>query len=383
MRRTIPALLGLVLAACSGGAGGQPDAADDASPEASADAPSGSSDSGADAVSGGDADAAPPYLHVVGSEIRDENDKPVRLLGVNRSGSEYACVQNFGIFDGPTDDTSIAAIASWTANVVRVPLNEDCWLGINGVAAQYSGATYKTAIGDFVDRLLAHGLYVIVELHWSAPGTTLATQQLAMPDTDHSIDFWTDVAGTFKDRGRVVFELFNEPFPDSNQDTSAAWTCWKSGGTCPGISYQAAGMQDLLNAVRGAGAHNLVLLGGVEYSNSLSQWTTHAPTDPDQNIAAAWHVYNFNGCNDATCWNAGAGVVAQSFPIVTTEIGEDDCSGTFITSLMGWLDGKNQSYLGWVWDTWGGCLVLINNYDGTPAGTYGTTFKTHIMSIPH
>ncbi len=330
-------------------------------------------------------------LHVVGTEIHDANQKVVRLLGVNRSGSEYACAQGFGIFDGPVDDASIAAIKTWTANAVRIPLNEDCWLGINGVSVQYSGIAYKTAILDFVGRLLAHGIYPILELHWSAPGTELANKQLAMPDADHSPAFWSDVAKTFASNGNVIFELFNEPFPDGNQDTAAAWTCWEKGGTCPGITYQAAGMQDLVNAVRRAGAHNLILLGGVEYSNALSGWIAHKPKDPDNNLAAAWHVYNFNGCNDVHCWDKYAGVVAQSVPLVTTEIGEDDCSGNFIATLMDWLDKKKQSYLGWVWDAWGpgpgrttqssGC-VLIKDYAGTPAGAYGSTFKTHMTAVP-
>ena len=379
-------VLALGAAACSGGPSEGGDAAPpDGAPaeDAGGDAAQPAADAGDADASSGDAATKGPGLYVVGNEIHDENDKLVRLLGVNRSGSEYACVQNYGIFDGPVDDTAIAAMSTWTANVVRVPLNEDCWLAINGVSAQYSGQNYKTAISDFVDRLLAHGMYVIVELHWAAPGATLATQQVAMPDKDHSIAFWSDVASTFADRGHVILELYNEPFPDSNQDTAAAWTCWQSGGTCPGISYQAAGMQDLVDAVRQAGAHNLVLLGGIQYSNTLTKWVQHVPNDPDKNLAAAWHVYNFNGCSDTNCWNQTAGVVAQSYPIVTTEIGEDDCSGNFITSLMGWLDGKNQSYLGWVWDTWGGCLVLINDYNGTPAGTYGQTFKTHIASVAH
>src|SRR2546422_3166294 len=52
-----------------------------------------------------------------------------RLRGVNRSGTEYACAQGWGMFDGPSDSASVQAIASWKANVVRVPLNETCWLG--------------------------------------------------------------------------------------------------------------------------------------------------------------------------------------------------------------------------------------------------------------
>jgi hypothetical protein len=35
-------------------------------------------------------------------------------------------------------------------NVVRIPLNEDCWLGINGVNPAYGGYNYQKAIGDFV-----------------------------------------------------------------------------------------------------------------------------------------------------------------------------------------------------------------------------------------
>jgi hypothetical protein len=53
-------------------------------------------------------------------------------------GAEFACVQGWGIFDGPTDNTSIAAIKSWNINVIRIPLNEDCWLGINGEEAECS-----------------------------------------------------------------------------------------------------------------------------------------------------------------------------------------------------------------------------------------------------
>ena len=78
----------------------------------------------------------------------------------------------------------------------------------------------------------------------------------------------------------MLFDLFNEPYPDNNQDTTAAWTCWKNGGTCSGMSYQAAGMQTLVNTVRATGATNVIMLGGVQYSGTLSHWGAYAPTDP-------------------------------------------------------------------------------------------------------
>src|SRR2546429_5816305 len=59
----------------------------------------------------------------------------------------------------------------------------------------------------------------------------------------------------FRSKGNdaVLLEPYNEPYPDSNSDTVAAWTCWRDGGTCRGQSFQAAGMQELVNAIRATG----------------------------------------------------------------------------------------------------------------------------------
>jgi len=324
------------------------------------------------------------WLHVDGPSIVDPHGNAVRLFGVNRSGTEYACVQGFGIFDGPSDAASIQAIQSWHANAVRVPLNEDCWLGINGVAPEYGGGAYQKAIAAYVELLLENGVYPIVDLHWSAPGGSLATGQQAMPDADHSVTFWREVATTFRDQANVILELFNEPWPDNNQDTDEAWQCWENGGACSSISYTVAGMQTLVTTVRETGAGNLLLLGGVEYSNGLSQWAKYKPTDPANNLAAAWHIYPENPCYTETCWNGAPATLAMTYPIVATEVGDSDCDGTFPTSVMTFLDARSQSYLGWTWDTFGtacGNYSLVTDYNGTPNGAYGMAFKTHFAGV--
>src|SRR5690349_11848175 len=72
------------------------------------------------------ADAADlPGLRIAGARLLNAQGYPVALRGVNRSGTEYACMQGFGIFDGPSDDASVSAIASWRINFVRLLLNED------------------------------------------------------------------------------------------------------------------------------------------------------------------------------------------------------------------------------------------------------------------
>jgi len=315
----------------------------------------------------------PNVVHVMGNQLVDGEGHAVQLVGLNRSGTEYACAQGWGIFDGPSDGASIAAMTTWHPGIVRVPLNEDCWLGINGVAAEYGGAAYRQAVKGFVHRLERHGLLVDLELHLSAPGNQLALGQQVMADADHSPTFWRRVAASFKDDHAVLFELFNEPHDIS-------WDCWLSGCTTD-AGWQTAGMQSMLDAVRSTGATNVVLAGGLGWSSDLSEWLSHRPTDPAGQLVAAFHTYNFSGCHTLACWVSTVAVVADQVPVMTTEFGEDDCAGGYVGPLMRWLDAQGISYLGWTWNTWD-CRsgpALITSYDGTPTG-YGRTVRHHFRT---
>ena len=70
-----------------------------------------------------------------------------------------------------TGPSSITAMLTWNMNTVRLPLNEHCWLGING--SLVSGDEYKASVVDYVARLNQRNLYVVLDLHWSAPGSTV------------------------------------------------------------------------------------------------------------------------------------------------------------------------------------------------------------------
>jgi len=327
-------------------------------------------------------------LHVCGNQVCNGQGQRVRLIGVNRSGTEFACVNpGGGIFDGPTTDASIDTIKSWapnTINIIRVPLNEDCWLGINGVLPAYGGENYIRAIVDWVNRLNNHGIAVILDLHWAAPGTEKATKQLPMPNKDHSVSFWTQVANTFKNNTATLFDIFNEPYPDNNNwNSQTGWTCWRDGGNCNGVAYDSAGMQTLVSAVRATVATNILTLGGLAYSNSLAMWLQYKPTDPTGNTIASWHVYNFNYCKEQGCWNQYALPVLKQVPVLVTEMGENDCQAGFVESLMTWLDHQNSTgYLAWTWNTWD-CAngpALITSYSGT-ATNFGAGFKQYISRL--
>jgi endoglucanase len=313
-------------------------------------------------------------VKVVGNELENGSGQPMRLVGVDRSGTEYACAQGWGIFDGPSDASSVSAIRSWHGDAVRVPLNEDCWLGINGVNPSYSGANYQSAIEGYVQTLNAAGMVAILDLHWNAPGSTLATGQQVMADADHSPAMWSSVASAFKGNPAVVFDLYNEPHDIS-------WSCWLNGCTTS-AGWQAAGMQQLLDAVRNAGATQPVMAGGLNWSGDLSSWLANEPNDPLHQLVASAHIYNFSACNTQSCWNQTIAPVAAKVPVVTGEIGENDCASSFIDSYMSWADSVGVSYLGWTWDTWN-CSsgpALITSYSGTPTN-FGAGLQSHLATL--
>jgi hypothetical protein len=338
------------------------------------------------------ASAAGLSIQVSGNTLINGSGQIVIPRGVNRSGTEYRCIQNTGIFDGQSDAASVQAIKNWTnVNVVRLPLNEDCWLGLNTdtIDPAYvgiNGANYRSAISSYVDLLTQNGLYTMLDLHWSAPGAQQATAQLPMPDAEHSPAFWTSVADTFKTNPAVMFELFNEPYPDGNRDTEAAWTCLRDGGTCSGISYQVAGMQTLVNSIRATGATNVIVVPGVGWAGIMSQWLGYKPTDTLGQLAASHHRYRTGWCATISCWNSELAPIAQQVPLITSEMGEDandvNCTHAFIDDYMAWADAKRIGYLAWTWNIWGSthCMDLITSYGGTPS-PYGQRYKSHLAPL--
>jgi endoglucanase len=357
--------------------------------------------------------AAPPPpagLHVSGTQLLDATAKVVHLHGVDRSGTEYACIQGWGIFDGPnltSDDSQPPLMASWKANSALIGLNEDCWLGINGVPAAYGGQNYVNAIVHETKTLESNGLYPVISLFWSAPGSSKATGQAAMPDNDHSPAFWQSVANTFKSDPNVILRLKEEPYPAGNTDTTSAWQCWNAGDVQYDTSnslvpvsqvshcsegYKTVGMQSLIDIIRGTGAANVIQVPGVQYANSMTHFLDSGIRASDTlspaQLMADVDVYpNGNICGSTACYDSKYAPVAAQMPFMFGEFGESvdgsDCTVTAVNTLMSWADQHGAGYSAWDWDTWGGCLQLISDYTtGNPDGNWGNAYKGHLASLP-
>ncbi|HEX4214541.1 MAG TPA: cellulase family glycosylhydrolase [Candidatus Dormibacteraeota bacterium] len=339
--------------------------------------------------------ASLPALTVSGDKIM-AGGQPIVLRGVNYDGTEYACFNNYDVFDpgAPNTQAGITALESWHVNLIRLPLNEDCWLGINGVPAAYSGSNYQSQIESFVSMANAAGIYVDLDLHNVAPGSTESTDDLAMADANHAPAFWSSVASAFKSSD-VVFDLYNEP------NGLPSWSCWLNGSSaantapCNGINYAVAGMQSLVNAVRSTGASNPILLAGMDYANDISGIPANLPNDPDHALVADAHVYGPTGdqpCNSTTCFNTTYTSVLSSMPIMVDEFGEDynnpttDDSSAVVSPAATWFDAHDIGYAFWVWNSEypsDDAMRLVDDNGGTvnPNDPYAAFAHSHLLAV--
>jgi endoglucanase len=337
-------------------------------------------------------------VQVSGNHLVNQSGQTIHLIGFGHQGSEYMCLTSNQTFDDPNSLTTTPQnMKAWGAgvNIARIPLNEDCWLGINGVVQ--GGAAYQNDIVSFVNNLHKSGMYAELELHWNAPGSSQATDQQVMPDFDHSIAFWQSVANTFKNDPAVTFNLYNEPH-------DVTWPCWQNGGSNCVFGFRIAGMEEMIQAIRaveGSGWHHPIVVAGLGWSNDLSGWLANRPADSANQIIAGIHTYDDGAGGSGGCpadpggpWNENncatnifGGIKAAGFPMMVTEMGDLSAGGctysSYLDSAFKWLDANADGYEPWAWGPYG-CSnpSLLTDWNGTPQSTYGSGTKAHMQSLP-
>lgn len=321
--------------------------------------------------------------------------------GVNWSSFEYACAQGWGMSSidtmGGQDqyDAEAEAIAAWGANTVRLPLNQDCWLGTRGapVSDQFDERTpadYREDVSDFVAALNRQGIVVVLDLHSRKRPDEPEFGNVAMPDSQ-SLTFWRSVAGQYAGNPSVMFDAFNEPY--SRYDATdklvfdLTWKCWRDGGCEAPVeddatatdgrdTYTVQGMAAVVQEIRDAGAPQPILLGGLDYANDLSHWLDFAPDD-DQ-LVAAFHSYDFKDCADAACWDAVLAPLTDRVPVLTSELGAADTSSDYVADYLAWADAHGIGSLFWVWaDHPTDPMALVRDSSGSPT-KYGAWVRHYL-----
>ena len=300
---------------------------------------------------------------------------------------------------------------SWKINAVRLTLNEDCWLGVNGLPLGGNAAGYRRAVLDYVSLLRRNGLYVMPVVEVFGPGTQRATEIDYMPDRDHMPAFWRSVATTFKSDGGILFDPVTEvgmaDWNNPHPTPSGQWACWLHGCTIDSMyegapRFQAAGLQSLVDTIRATGATQPIVLGGIDYNADLTQLLRYLPADPAHQLVASAHIYDFvQGKDVAAIFRAQLEPIASQMPVIVGELGERYCDsgkGSFTKQVLGLVDAEGRKgnvvgVLAWTWNAASGrggwhCPtgkygeggpVLIRSYAGTPT-VFGGAFRRWIAT---
>jgi len=265
--------------------------------------------------------AATPWLHTDGNQIKDPAGNEVVLRGVDSIdlgaiqtwyGGVTAWIDRITNKNDPCGNSP-----GWYPRVVRLavyPVDEPAFTGIYSFTPFGSDDYYNTLLRPVVDYCKTKDLYAIIEWHYI--GNTYASTHQATTS-----EFWEYMAPRFANDSHVMFELFQEPV---------------NGGSWPSVKSD---MQTWVNIVRRYAPYNLILVGGPTYDMVLAPQATN-PIDGN-NIVYVWHMYpGWSGS-----WN-DANILKAVYPVFLNEWGFD--MSTSASHLHGTITSYGQPLMNFV-----------------------------------
>lgn len=319
-------------------------------------------------------------LHVAGAQVVNSSNQRVWLRGVNAASLEWS---NDG--EGHILNTVNTAIRDWHVNLIRLPMAQDRWFG-KAPGQTDGGSAYRALVKQIVDTCASHGCYVLLDLHWSDAGRWgRQIGQHDMPD-QNSLAFWRSAARAYRNNPAVLFDLYNEPH-------DVTWAVWRNGGAVTerdrrtGVeqTYQAPGMQMLLDAVRRAGAKNVVVAGGLNWAYDLSGILTNwrLSDTKGHGVIYACHFYPFKG-DTVDQWIAKMEAATSKVPVIVSEFGAG-ASRRSRTPADQWnrqvLQALDDHH--WNWTAWdlhpSAGPTLISDWNYTPTPSFGAYVKQALL----
>jgi hypothetical protein len=293
-------------------------------------------------------------LTTSGRDVLDSLGRKVVLRGIHLNGMQQSSTRI-------VNTTQVQIAQRWGANFVRLPLSEN--FATPGDCAYDS--TYLSRVDALVATATNRGMLALIDLHTNALTPCATPTQQKMPDAG-AVQWWTMIATRYKSNPLVAFDLYNEPH-DVTDDV------WRNGGTVTssGVTYTAAGMQSLYDAIRGTGATNLVFASGNNWANN---YPAGAPLTGTTNLVYAVHAYTCPSgteASGATCFPGPTGVldptgvlsrwdaIGATTPVVVTEFGYPNrYEGRYIGNVIDYATARG-------WSGWD-----VFSFDGTTEGMF-------------
>lgn len=279
--------------------------------------------------------------------ITDLSGNPVQIQGTSISGLET----NFAPTRWPAFARTTVAqwkqiMAAWNINTFRNYIDEWSWRTNPSVELDGVTYTYQGVVQACVENQNTAGAYNINVLMWAAPASVLGGKANGQPGmittgsgAGDGVTFWASFAKApfIVNNPMTICEIFNEPYYDNNYNdavSAAGLSMLLNGGTMTTLamqnntnnnamqsfsgSFQIAGVQAMLNAIRGAGFTGIVLYPQPWWCGEIEWSAKVRPTDPLNNLGAAQHEYGYNP-GVAAAQAAFEAVLNAGDPVIVTE----------------------------------------------------------------
>ncbi len=258
-------------------------------------------------------------LRVEGTDLVSESGEPVQLRGMS-SGGLQSCFQFFN------DDVCDTLVQDWGCTVIRLAMTSH---GLDNGYTYFPDRYFNDVCG-YLDTLIAHGVYVIVDWHILFDGDPTEYQEDA-------IDFFTRISALYGDYPNVIYEVCNEP-NGMRYDDPESPVDWDN---C--IKPYA---ESVIAAIRENDPDNIIIVGTPTWSQDVDEASLN-PIDAD-NIMYTLHFYA--GSHGQDHRDKVQTALDNGLPIFCTEWGvsmDSGNSGVFYTETLEWMDFLEANNISW------------------------------------
>ena len=324
-------------------------------------------------------------LRVVGAQMSDSTGRRFIPYGLSVVGGPQTTTWN------RNEKAALAQIVAahdyWHANTIRLQVSENLVFD-----KPPPGRTFNVRFVRSLDRLVCailrrHDVPVIND-------TTLFTGHSRGPRA-RTLRFWRFIAQRYGNRFPVIFDLYNEPQVTRDPRTGRfmapahAWRVWRDGGRSGRFHY--VGMQQLVDAIRGQGAHNVIWAEEPYY---MKADMARFGLLPDyllrgKNIAYTFHKPNMEPSSRS--FTDVREVAAKGIPIIDSEWGQFAatdrpwmCQPNAYTTIPAYLEFLRTSSIGMLsWSLQPGALVKgVPRVDTVNDGNYWA-YTTNPRDLSH
>jgi endoglucanase len=297
-------------------------------------------------------------IGVEGNRFVDESGRAVVFQGVNIADPDSL------IRDGHYNRELFQAIASWGANVVRVPVHPAAFRG-------RGPDRYFELLDQAVVWANELKLYLILDWH-SIGNLVMGLYQRPLYETtqQETFEFWRRAASRYAQVPTVaLYEIFNEPTLANGRLGAASWQQWK------------ALNEQIIDIIYANNPGAVPLVAGFDWAYDLRP-VAEAPIER-KGVAYVTHPYPQKTRPPYPAkWDERFGFVAARYPLIATEIGymPPDAPGahspaidtaSYGSDITTYLASKGASWVAWCFHPdWGPQLLRDWNYNPTAAGSY-------------